>query len=153
MPAGGYQNRSIQAAYFLNNQRHFAGRLRAGTGRLYDGTRNEASYSGRVSIRPQFALEPGISLAWVDLPYGTFAARLLTNRFMFTPTARLQISSLVQTNLDTHQQSSSIRLRWEYILGSELFVVYSDGRDSSRPAGAQLLNRTFAVKITRLLRF
>ncbi|MGE0448797.1 MAG: DUF5916 domain-containing protein [Vicinamibacterales bacterium] len=152
VPAGGYQNRSVQATYFLNNQRHFAGRLRAGTGNLYNGTRREASYSGRVSIAPQFAMEPGISLAWVDIPYGTFAARLITNRFTFTPTARLQVSSLVQLNLDGHTQSSSVRLRWEYILGSELFVVYSDGRNTLG-AGSQLTNRTFAVKITRLLRF
>ncbi|MGE3520176.1 MAG: DUF5916 domain-containing protein [Vicinamibacterales bacterium] len=151
--AGGYQSRSVRGTYWLNNRRRFAGRLRWRTGSFYDGTRQEASYTGRVSIAPRFALEPGISLSWVDLPAGAFTARLLTNRFMFTPTPRMQVSSLVQKNLDTQQQSLSVRLRWEYILGSELFVVFSDGRDTSRPLGSQLLNRTFAVKITRLLRF
>ena len=48
--------------------------------------------------------------------------------------------------------SASVRWRWEYIIGSELFVVYSDGRDTTGP-GTALLNRTFAVKATRLLRF
>ena len=68
------------------------------------------------------------------MPYGDFAARLLTNRFTYTPTARLQVSSLLQFNLDTKTQSASVRMRWEYIVGSELFVVYSDGRDvSGRP--------------------
>ncbi len=31
--------------------------------------------------------------------------------------------------------SSSLRLRWEYTGGSELFVVYSDGRDT-RPGAS-----------------
>ena len=35
---------------------------------------------------------------------------------------------------------------------SPLFVVYSDGRDTSRGSAA-LLNRTLAVKATRMLRF
>ena len=40
------------------------------------------------------------------------------------------ISSLVQYNADANSLSSSIRLRWEYTGGSELFVVYSDGRNT-----------------------
>ena len=40
------------------------------------------------------------------------------------------ISSLVQFNVDQQTTSSSLRLRWEYTGGSELFVVYSDGRDT-----------------------
>jgi hypothetical protein len=88
----------------------------------------------------------------VDLPYGDFSARLYASRFTFTPTTRLLLSSLVQFNASARTLGSSIRLRWEYLPGSELFVVYSDGRDTA-PGGASLLNRTFAVKATRLVRF
>jgi hypothetical protein len=63
------------------------------------------------------------------------------------------VSSLVQYNVDAHTLSSSVRLRWEYTGGSELFVVYSDGRDTQALSGQALLNRTFAVKATRLFRF
>ena len=63
------------------------------------------------------------------------------------------ISSLVQFNVDQQTTSSSLRLRWEYTGGSELFVVYSDGRDT-RPRGfPRSLNRTLAIKATRLFRF
>lgn len=152
VPQGGYSADTFRASYTFANQRRFAGRFATAVGDFYDGTRREASYSGRVAVVPQFAMEPGISLSWVEIPYGDFAARLLTNRFTYTPTARLQVSSLVQFNLDANTQSASVRMRWEYIIGSELFVVYSDGRDvSGRPN--RLLNRSFAVKITRLLRF
>ena len=70
-----------------------------------------------------------------------------------TPTARMLISSLVQYNAGGNSLSASIRLRWEYTGGSELFVVYSDGRNTLTSGYPDLLNRTFAIKATRLLRF
>jgi hypothetical protein len=58
----------------------------------------------------------------------------------------------VQFNADAHTLNSSVRLRWEYRPGSDLFVVYSDGRDTVA-LGPNLLNRSVAVKFTRLMRF
>jgi hypothetical protein len=152
VPQGGYQNRLVTASYTMANQRPVAGRVSVVSGSLYDGHRDEVSYSGRIAPIPQFAVEPGISLAWVDLPYGDFSARLMTGRFSFTPTTRLLVSSLLQFNADARTLSSSVRLRWEYLPGSELFVVYSDGRDTSGRVN-DVLNRSVAVKATRLLRF
>ena len=152
VPAAGYQNRTLSGSYTMGNQRKIAGRVALASGALYNGTRHDASYSGRVAFIPQFAVEPSISLAWVDLPYGDFAARLLASRFTYTPTPRFFVSSLIQFNADAHTLNSSVRLRWEYLPGSELFVVYSDGRGTLGP-GSDLLNRSAAVKATRLLRF
>ena len=87
------------------------------------------------------------------LPYGDFTARLVGSRFTVTPSARMQISSLVQFNVDAKTLTSSVRLRWEYTGGSELFVVYSDGRDTRSAGFPGLLNRTLAIKATRLFRF
>jgi hypothetical protein len=152
VPAGGYQNHTATASYTLGNQRVVAGRVQVQSGAFYNGTRQAASYSGRIAVVPQFAVEPSISLAWVDLPYGDFSARLIAGRFTFTPTTKLLLSSLIQLNASARTLASSIRLRWEYLPGSELFVVYSDGRDTL-PPGTNLLNRSFAVKATRLVRF
>ena len=95
IPVGGYRNHNFTAAYTLANQRLVAGRVAVSTGDLYGGTRREASYTGRIAPAAQFAIEPGVSLAWVELPFGDFSARLLTSRFSYTPTARLFVSSLV----------------------------------------------------------
>jgi uncharacterized protein DUF5916 len=152
VPAAGYQNHTLSGSYTMGNQRRIAGKVALASGALYNGTRHDASYSGRVAFLPQFAIEPSISLAWVDLPYGAFTARLLANRFTYTPTTRFFVSSLIQFNADAHTMNSSVRLRWEYLPGSELFVVYSDGRATLGP-GNDLLNRSVAVKATRLLRF
>ena len=90
---------------------------------------------------------------WIDLPQGTFTNRLLTARGIFTPSPRMLISSLVQYNASERTVSSSVRLRWEYIAGSELFAVYSDGRNTPDAPVPGLVNRSVAIKLTRLLRF
>ncbi|MGC4083370.1 MAG: hypothetical protein QM736_14985 [Vicinamibacterales bacterium] len=154
VPVGGYESDNARVTYSLGQQRPISGRLLLGRGTLYDGTRTEASYSGRVAIRPQIAVEPSLSLNWVDLPWGTFSAQLLTSRFIVTPSPRMILSGLVQYNISGHSLTSSARMRWEYRPGSELFLVYSDGRnllENQIPTG--LLNRSLAVNITRLLRY
>jgi len=90
---------------------------------------------------------------WVDLPYGSFRNQLMTTRGIFTPSPRMLISSLVQYNATDHTVSSSVRMRWEYIPGSEFFAVYSDGRNTADALVPGLVNRSMAIKLTRLLRF
>jgi hypothetical protein len=153
VPAGGYDYDTSRVTYVLGQQRKVSGRLSAAAGTLYDGTKTEVTYSGRLGLAPQFSMEPGVTLDWVRLPFGDFNERLLSSRFTITPGARMLVSSLVQYNASANSLSSSIRLRWEYTGGSELFVVYSDGRTSAGPGFPALLNRTFAVKATRLVRF
>jgi hypothetical protein len=62
-------------------------------------------------------------------------------------------SSLVQWNALARTLTASARMSWEYIPGSELFVVYSDGRTTTGAGYPDLVNRTIAVKATRLVRF
>jgi hypothetical protein len=152
VPAGSYRTDMVRGSYSLGQQRKVSGNLSTSVSSFYGGTRTQASYGGRVSFPPRFSLEPSLSLNWVNLPYGDFATRLFSTRFNVTPSPRLLVSALVQINTSSHTVSSSARLRWEYVPGSELFVVYSDGRNTL-PPGAQLLNRSIAIKITRLVRF
>ena len=153
VPAGGYSYDTARVTYGLGQQRRASGRISAATGTLYGGTRRDVSYSGRWGVVPRVSVEPSVSLNWVDLPYGDFSARLLSTRVTVTPSARMLISSLVQYNVDARNMSSSVRLRWEYTGGSELFVVYSDGRDTRGTGLSTLVNRTLAIKGTRLFRF
>ena len=97
-------------------------------------------------------MEPAITLNWVDLPWGAFRNELLQLRLIFTPGPRSLVNSLIQYNRTDRTISSSVRLRWEYTAGSELFVVYSDGRNTFDPRLRGLVNRSFAVKLTRLFR-
>jgi hypothetical protein len=153
VPAGLYDSSTVSGSFQLGPQRRINGTLSASTGSFYDGTRTTLGYSGRAGFSAHIAIEPNVSINWVDLPYGTFTTRLVGNRVIVAPTARLGISSFVQYNGTSHALTSSARLRWEYTPGSELFVVYSDGRDTAKAGYPDLLNRSFAVKVTRLMRF
>jgi hypothetical protein len=49
--------------------------------------------------------------------------------------------------------TANIRFRWEYQPGSDIFVVYSDGRDTLASGFPTLQDRSLVVKFTRLFRF
>ena len=153
VPAGGYSTQTLSGSYTLAQQRKVSGRLSASRGSFYGGTRTSAGYSGRIALSPNVGIEPNITLNWVTLPFGDFDARLLGLRLSVSPTARLGFSGLTQFNPTGRTLTSSARMRWEYIPGSELFVVYSDGRDTGARNFPLLQNRSIALKVTRLLRF
>ena len=154
VPVGGYDYDTARMTYELGQQRRVSGRVSVATGTFYDGHKREANFtSGRVALSARLSIEPGVTMNWIDLPQGSFTNRLITARGIFTPSPRMMISSLVQYNASDDSMSSSVRVRWEYIPGSELFLVYSDGRNTSEAPLPGLLNRTVAIKLTRLLRF
>jgi len=78
---------------------------------------------------------------------------VISARTIVTPNPRMMLAALTQYNAASHSLSSSARLRWEYRPGSELFVVYSDGRDTLTGGVPDLVNRSFAIKLTRLIRY
>jgi hypothetical protein len=153
VPAGRYDYQNVRAQYTIGAQKKVSGRLFGAYGSLYEGRKTEVGYTGRAAIVPQFALEPTISLNWVRLPFGDFSAPVIGTRIIATPNPRLALTSFLQYNGGTRALSSSVRLRWEYRGGSELFLVYSDGRNTSSSGFPDMVNRTLAVKATRLLRF
>ena len=48
--------------------------------------------------------------------------------------------------------TSNLRFRWEYAPGSELFVVWTDERETGM-LGSGLRSRGLTIKATRLLRY
>ena len=85
--------------------------------------------------------------AWFDVTLAVLGGAIRVG------TPFLFVSGLVQYNSSTRTLSSNVRFRWEYQPGSELFVVYTDERDTLKPGYPDLRNRAFVVKATRLLRF
>ena len=154
VPAGGYDYASTSVSYALGQQRMVSGTLSGSRGSFYGGTRTTGGYSGRVGISPRLIVEPGVTLNRISLPFGRFSANILSTRVVLTPTPRMQAASLIQYNPTAHTLTASARLRWEYTPGSEFFVVFTDGRNTAPVEGTPgLVNRSVAVKLTRLLRF
>jgi hypothetical protein len=154
VPTGGYSYQTLSTTYVMGQQRRVSGRLIARIGTFYEGTKQEVTLTaGRTAVSSRLNVEPGVSLAWVDLPPGRFKTQLFTARAIFTPSPRSVVSGLFQFNPVDETLSSSLRLRWEYTGGSELFIVYTDNRNTQGGPASSLMNRSFAVKITRLVRF
>ena len=153
IPVGGYSFLNYRAGYSMAQQRPFSGGFAVDFGRFYGGEKTTLSYyRGRITLTPQLTLEPSISLNWIDLPEGSFTTELVTTRVTYTLTPRMFMAALLQYNSADNAIGSNIRFRWEYQPGSELFVVYTDERDTLNPRPF-LLNRAFVVKLTRLFRF
>jgi hypothetical protein len=102
----------------------------------------------------QLGVEPTLSFNWGDLPGGRFTTTIVGARATFTMTPRMFTAALVQYSSSSTSVSTNLRFRWEYQPGSELFVVYTEGRSTLPPIGAEALqSRGFVVKINRLFRF
>ena len=150
---GSYHSPAIRGNYTLGAHRRISGDLSAAHGSFYGGQRTDLAYRGRAEITSRLSVEPGISLNWVDVPSGRFTATLLTTRGTLSFTPRMLTAALIQYNSTSRLFSTNVRFRWEYRPLSELFLVYSDGRDTLGRGFPGLMNRGFTVKMTRLLRF
>jgi hypothetical protein len=152
LPVGDYTFQDVDFSYSFGSQRKFPTSISFRTGSFWSGNRNALDFDTRIEISPKFSVEPVLSLNWVDLPEGSFDARLVSTRVTYTFSPRMAVSSFIQYNSDSDSLSSSVRFRWEYDPGSDLFVVYSEGREDLS-LDPFLGNRTFAVKFTKLFRF
>ena len=157
LPVGGYGFRSVLVGYAFGQQRPVSGSIAVGTGELWNGDITVVELGrGRVEVTPQLSVEPSLSLNWVELPEGNFATSLSRVRVSYTVSPRMFFSGLLQHNSSGNTFSTNVRLRWEYSPGSELFVVYTEDRDTDPflpDRRTDLRNRGFVVKMNRLFRF
>jgi hypothetical protein len=153
VPVGGYHFTNTRASYVFGTQRRVSGTLIAARGSFYDGSLTEATWRGRVELGPQLIAEPTLSFNHVDGPYGRGNTNLMSSRFTWTITPRMFTAALVQYQSRAQAMATNVRFRWEYQPGSELFVVYSDGRTTVGPGYPGLQNRSMVVKLTRLFRW
>lgn len=153
VPAGSYSWPELHVGYLFSPQRRMSGWINVDTGSFYDGKRTGfSSGRGRLEVTPQIAFEPSVTLNWVDLPAGSFASTLLTTRTTYAITPRMSAAALIQFNTGSSTMSTNVRYRWEYTPGSDLFIVYTDNRDTTGRGFPEMRNRGLVVKFTRLFR-
>ena len=154
IPVGSYSFVNTRIVYALGQQRIVSGGVTVDRGTFFGGDRTSLGYlNGRIGLTPQLSVEPSVSLNWINLPQGNFTTEVVSARTTFTLTPRMFVAALLQFNSGTDSLGTNLRFRWEYQPGSELFVVYTDERDTLTPRFPILENRAFVVKITRLFRF
>ena len=153
IPVGGYEFVTVQSRYTFGPQRPVSGTVGIQTGTFFGGDRTEVSYNGRMKFSTRLGLEPSVAFNVVDLPQGRFTTRIARARVIYTVTPRMFVEALTQYNSAADALGTNIRYRWEYTPGSDLFVVYTEARDTGLAGFPQLANRGLAIKLTRLLRF
>jgi hypothetical protein len=165
IPPGGYTFSDVAVAYAFGAQRPISGTIALRAGEYYNGTiRSVTIGSGpfapaRISILTQLSLEPTVSLTRIELPTGAFTTRLARARIDYGFSPLMFLSGLLQYSSADRAVSTNLRFRWEYLPGSELFLVYTDEHDTTEDRFATpttvrgLKNRAFVVKINRLWRF
>ena len=154
IPVGGYTFRDVQASFGLGPQRRFSGTLSAQHGSFFSGERTSVGFNGgRLELTRQFSMEPSVSFNRIDLPQSRFTMRLVSTRMTYTISPLMFVSALLQYNSSNDSLSTNVRLRWEFLPGSELFIVYNEQRDTLALRFPELENRAFVVKINRLFQF
>ena len=150
---GGYDFLEFRTTYYFAPQHWLAGRATFASGSFYGGDKTEAGYTGRLDLGSRISLEPRVSISCGELPGGRFTTKLISVRPGFSMSPRMAVTGLIQYNSSSASLTSNVRFRWEYQPGSDLFVVYSDGRDTQLSGAPILQNRTLAIKATRLFRW
>ena len=157
IPVGGYAFSDVNLSYQFGAQRKASGSFSVQRGAFFNGDITAIGFTrARVVVTEQLSLEPGVSFNWIDLPQGSFTTNLVTTRVNYTFTPRMFFSGLLQYNSSNDALTSNLRLRWEYQPGSELFVVYTEDRDTNTldpRRFSELRNRGFVVKFNRLFRY
>jgi uncharacterized protein DUF5916 len=160
IPRGSHTFTDTTTSYTFGAQRRVSGTASVQLGQYYDGTITAVTFgSGRVSVLKQFSVEPTVSVNHIDVSSGDFTSTLLRARADYGFSPLMFTSALLQYSSADKTFSSNLRFRWEYRPGSELFLVYTDERDTTDPNGLPvpratgLRNRAFVVKINRLFRF
>jgi len=157
IPVGGYGFSDVEASYAFGQQRRMNGQVSLLRGGYFSGDITTLRFrQGRIGVTTQLSIEPSVSVNWIDTPQGAFRTDLAATRVNYAFNPRMFFSGLLQYNSGSDTVNSNLRLRWEYSPGSELFVVYTEDRDSTplRPDRiTELRNRGLVIKFNRLFRF
>ena len=135
-----------------------SGNVSVRNGSFYSGDITSVGFSrARIEVLPQLSVEPSIEFNWVSLPdqqkfEGEFNQHVTRARVNYSLSPRTFVSGLVQYNAGSDTFSNNFRLRWEWAPGSELFIVYTEDRNTDVfDRWSELSNRALVIKVNRLL--
>jgi hypothetical protein len=154
LPVATYDFGFLRVGYTFGQQRRLSGNLNLKRGSFYDGDRTTLTLGrGRAEISTHLSVEPTLSFNRVHVRQGDFTTTVAGTRVTATMTPFMFVSALIQYSSASNTLSANVRFRWEYRLGSELFLVYNDQRDTLRPGFPDLQNRAIIAKVNRLFSY
>ena len=153
IPAGGYTFGELNVSFTSNPARRAYYNLSYSPQDYYDGTRTDRSVTLGVRVTDRLSTEGRYSRNDVDLMNGSFDVDLASLRVDFAVSPTMTLRSITQYNSQSEQLGTSVRFRWTYSPGSDLYVTYDEiQRDPTDPTGlTEFRDRRLIVKATYLL--
>jgi Domain of unknown function (DUF5916) len=147
---GAYSWREATMRYDMAPANKLLGTANATVGTFYNGRRQSGGAGLTWRASPSLALETNYQRNSITLPAGGFIANLAGFRVRYAWSTTLLSSAFVQYNTQTRSFSTNARVNWRWAPLSDLFLVYTERRDSETWGRNE---RSVALKITRMLAF
>jgi len=147
---GAYAWREATVKYTMAPASRLLGTANATVGDFYSGSRRSAGAGVTWRVSPSLAVETSYQRNSISLATGDFVANLAGLRMRYAWSTTLLSSAFVQYNTQTRSFSTNARINWRWAPLSDVFLVYTDRRDSESWAQNE---RSIALKVTRMLAF
>ena len=147
---GAYSWREGTMKYTMAPASRVIGTANATIGDFYTGTRRSVGGGLTWRVSPSLNVETTYQRNAISLASGDFVANLAGLRTRYSWSTTLIGSAFVQYNTQTRSFSTNARVNWRWAPLSDLFLVYTDRRDSETWGQNQ---RSIAIKLTRMLAF
>ncbi len=151
VPAGDYSFREASASYSSSGGRPLSGSLTLSGGGYYGGTRSSIStgFTWRADYHLSFELTATHNA--LEIQGNSSNADLFSARVKYSYSTKLYVRGYVQYNDAAGQFITNIRLNYIHAPLSDLFLVYTERRDTKNGGG--VLERLVTAKLTKLFAF
>jgi uncharacterized protein DUF5916/cellulose/xylan binding protein with CBM9 domain len=150
VPVGVYGFQEGSVSYVSSAARTLSGQMRVSGGGYFQGSRR--SFGGSVVWKPNahFGFDIGADHNVIDLDGDPFTVDVLSGRLDYAFSTKLLAGAWVQYNDATEEMITNFRLNFIHSPLSDLFVVFSERRDTN---GGGVLDRRLTTKLTKLFAF
>ncbi len=150
IPVGAYEFQEGSLSYSASPGRAVSGSVAVSAGDFFSGSKT--TLSGSVLWRPSyhFALDVSASHNDISLPDGAFSADVVGARAEYGFSTKLFASAFVQYNAAADQWVTNVRLNYLHSPLSDLFLVYTERRDS---AAGESIERVLTAKLSKSIGF
>jgi hypothetical protein len=151
LPVGGYGWTSYSAGYNSNRAKRVYGGGSAEWGGYYNGERQSLRANVNFQIGRTLLFEPNYTKNWITLPgRPTVVTNTLNFRVSQSFSPDLFVKAFMQYNDERRAASFNFLFWYIYKPGSDLYIVYNEGRETDLPGDrwSRPRNRSLAVKMT-----
>ena len=132
IPVGDYEMNQVSLRFFTESSRPFAVFGRADYGDYFHGNRVGFNIDSQWRVTYQFALETRYQRNWINLPESDlFTTNVVGTRISYALNTRFFTKLYAQWNDSAERASANFLLNYIYRPGSDFYVVYDQGWDTS----------------------